>query len=154
MRRIDIIKKIMNFIKGEFIITSAGKISREVYYVRDRPRNFYVQGSMGSSLAIGIGLAICRPKEKVVVIAGDGEVLMSLSTLVLMKKLKLPNLKLYIIDNNCFQSTGGQKTNSDAVDFKSLCDCEVFKVDSESEEVPRIGMTHKEIKERFMKELK
>jgi len=109
---------------------------------------------MGASLGIGIGLALKRPEMDVVVIVGDGEILMSLSTLVLMNKLKLKNLKLFILDNNCYSSTGGQKTCSDAVDFTKIADCQVIKVESEKGDAPRIGLTHEEIKRRFMNAIK
>jgi thiamine pyrophosphate-dependent acetolactate synthase large subunit-like protein len=120
----------------------------------DRNKNFYVQGSMGAALPIGIGVALCRPKEKVIVIAGDGEILMGLSTLILLKKLqdknKIDNLELYILDNNKYQSTGGQKTVSDAIDFRCLCYCKVIFVSDSSKEVPRINIPHYKIKRRFM----
>ena len=91
MKRIDAVKTIMDAVTDELVVTSAGMISREVYAVRDRPRNFYVMGSLGATLGIGIGLAL-NTDMIVIVLAGDGDVLMSLGTLVLMNKLKLPNL--------------------------------------------------------------
>jgi len=150
MKRIDAIREIMeNKVKdGDLVIASSGMISREVYAVKDRPENFYVMGSMGSSLAIGIGLAL-NTDRKVVVIAGDGEILMSLGTLVLMNKLGLANLALFILDNNCYQSTGGQKTCSDAARFHDICDCFVVSVECEGSDVPRIPIPHKEIARRF-----
>ena len=87
--------------------------------------------------------------RNVYVIIGDGEALMSLGTLVLYNKLKMQNLGLIILDNGCYQSTGGQKTCSDAVDFTKLCGCVVFKVDPESKPVPRIPLSTKEITRRF-----
>ena len=138
----------MKDVTDELVITSCGMISREVYAVKDRPENFYVMGSMGVTLGIGIGLAL-NVDKKVLVIAGDGENLMNMGTLVLMNKLKLSNLRLIILDNNCYQSTGGQKSCSDAVDFSLICKCEVIKVDSISNNVPRIPLSHKEITRRF-----
>jgi len=138
----------MKDITDEFVITSCGMISREVYAVKDRAENFYVMGSMGASLGIGIGLAL-NIDRKVLVIVGDGEILMSLGTLVLMNKLKLPNLKLIILDNNCYQSTGGQKSCSDAVDFTKICNCTVIKVEGDDGDVPRIDIPHREVARRF-----
>jgi sulfopyruvate decarboxylase subunit beta len=150
MKRIEAIQNIMDSVTDELVISSTGKISREVFSIKDRPENFYVMGSMGASLGIGIGLAL-HTKRKVLVLAGDGDILMSLSTLVLMNKLKLPNLSLVILDNNCFESTGGQKTCSDAVDFTNICNhnCTVMKVGPSEVTVPRITLPHKEIMERF-----
>jgi sulfopyruvate decarboxylase subunit beta len=150
LKRIEAIKKIMDKVNDELVVSSCGMISREVFAVKDRPENFYVQGSMGATLGIGIGLAL-NTERKITVIAGDGEILMNLGTLVLMNKLRLPNLKLYILDNNCYQTTGGQKTCSDAVDFKKICkeNCEVIKVDRAGSQASRIPIPHKEIARRF-----
>jgi len=154
MKRIDAIKQIMDSVDDELVISSTGKISRELYNIKDRSANFYVMGSMGASLGVGIGVAL-HTDRKVIVIAGDGDILMSLSTLVLMNKLKLPNLSLYIIDNNCFESTGGQKTCSDAVDFTTICthNCKVMKVEATSSIIPRIDMPHKDVMRRFYNEI-
>ena len=119
MRRIDAIKKIVENLKDEIVISSAGMISRELYAIKDRPRNFYMLGSMGCALGIGLGIAI-NSKHKVIVISGDASALMSLGTLVLHKKLNPHNLKHYILDNNCHSSTGGQPTCSDVIDFSKL----------------------------------
>jgi len=157
MERIKAIEYIMKNIEDDVVISSCGKISREVFYIKDRPLNFYVQGSMGATVPIAIGLALSRPDKDIVAIVGDGEVLMSLGTLVLLNKLqkegKIKNLLLFILDNNCYQSTGGQKTVSDAVDFRLLCDCKVIFCEESKKEVPRITISHKEIKERFMRAL-
>ena len=157
MKRIDAIKDIMDTFTDEIVVSSCGRISREVFFVKDRPLNFYVMGSMGAALGIGIGVAL-NTKRKVVVIAGDGEILMNLGTLVLLKNLQdryeLKNLTLFILDNNCYQSTGAQPTVSHSVDFRLLCDCKVIFCGSDDNDVPRITMTHKEIKERFMDAIK
>lgn len=149
MKRIDAIKQIMPSITDEFVICSTGMPSREVYSVRDRQRNFYVMGSMGASLGIGIGLAINKPSIQVIVIAGDGDILMSLGTLILMNKLKLSNLQLIILDNNCYSSTGCQPTCSDAVDFTKIAQCEVYKVEPEKGNASRIDLPHELIARRF-----
>jgi len=152
MKRIEAIKNVMYNVKDEIVVSSCGKISREVYAVKDRPKNFYIQGSMGAALPVGIGLALST-NQKVIVLAGDGEILMGLDSLVLLNKLQRDsniNLELFILDNNKYQSTGGQKTLSDYIDFRMFCFCKVvFCTDSEKD-VPRIDIPHNEIKRRFM----
>ena len=149
MKRIDAIKKIMKNIRDELVISSTGMISRELYAVKDRSRNFYVLGSMGNALGIGLGIAI-NSRHKVVVISGDGEVFMSLGTLALHKKLNPKNLKHYILDNNCHSSTGGQPTCSDVVDFSKLApNTKVIKVNEEKGDAPRIPILPKQIARRF-----
>lgn len=144
----EAIASIMDRISDEFVIASTGTISREVFNCRDRARNFYVMGSMGAALGIGLGLAL-NTENKVVVIAGDGDVLMSLGTLALMNKLKLKNFELYIIDNNSYAATGCQSTCSDAINFEAIAVCEVIKVNSVKTDAPRITLSPKEISERF-----
>lgn len=149
MRRIDAIKKIMKGVTNEIVISSTGMISRELYAVKDRPRNFYIQGSMGSALGIGLGIAI-NSKHKVIVISGDGAVLMSLGTLALHKRLNPKNLKHYILDNNCHSSTGGQPTCSNVIDFSKIApNTEVIKVSKEKGDAPRIPLLPKQIMMRF-----
>lgn len=142
------VKNIMDKIGGEFVITSTGTISREVFKYKDRTKNFYVMGSMGAVLGIGLGLAL-NTKKRVVVIVGDGEILMSLGTLVLANRLKLENLKIYIIDNNSYAATGCQPTCSDSVDFSKIADCKVMKVNSIKTDAPRISLSPQDISKRF-----
>lgn len=154
MRRIEAIKIIMEGLTTACIISSNGMISREVYQVKDRDRNFYIYGAMGSALGVGIGLAYQRPDLTIGVINGDGAALMELGTLVLSKKLKLPNLFHFILDNNAYASTGGF-TCSDAADFSNIgfktC---VFNVSNEKGDAPRIPLTGEEVKRRFMNAIK
>lgn len=149
MRRIEAIREIMKEIKNEIVISSTGMISRELYAVKDRSRNFYMEGSMGCALAIGLGIAI-NSEHKVIVISGDGAVLMSLGTMVLHKKLNPSNLTHYILDNNSHSSTGGQPTSSDAIDFEKLApNTKVIKVSKETGDSPRIPLSPKQITKRF-----
>ncbi len=150
MRRIEAIEIIMKSVTDECIISSNGMISREVYQVKDRDRNFYIYGAMGSALGIGIGLAYQRPDLKVFVVNGDGAALMELGTLVLSKKLKLPNLFHFILDNNAYASTGGL-TCSDAVNFENIgFNTYTLPISSELGDAPRIPLTGAQVKERFM----
>lgn len=154
MKRIDAIQEIMDEVDDEeIVITSTGMISREVYHYKDRPRNFYVMGSMGSALGIGIGIALHKPNINVIVIVGDGEMLMGLSTLALMNKLMLSNLELYILDNHSYASTGEQPTCSDAINFGEIANCEVIEVEPGKGNAPRIDLSPREIEERFYDEI-
>ena len=153
MERIDAIKKIVEDVKEEVIISSTGMVSRDLYAAKDRLRNFYVLGSMGAALGIGIGIAYNRPDLKVIVISGDASCLMSLGTLVLYKKMNLPNLKHYVLDNNCHSSTGGQPTCSDAIDFAQF-NTIVYKVSKEKGQSPRIPLKPYKITKRFYESIR
>jgi len=154
MKRIEAIENIMDSVTDDIVVTSCGMISREVFAVKDRPRNFYVQGSMGATLPIAIGLALSKPTKNVIAIVGDGETLMNLGTLVLMKKLDLDNLELFILDNKQYETTGGQPTCSDAIDFRILCYCKVIFCGDSEKKVPRISIPHEEITRRFMRAIR
>ena len=152
MKRIDAIKEIMsNITYNEIVVLSNGMISREVFHKFDRALNFYMVGSMGMALPIGLGIAFARPDLYVTVISGDGAALMGLSSFVLHNKLKPSRLTHYILDNNCHATTGGQPTCSDAVDFEKLApNTKVIKVEKGMGDAPRISLTPVQLKERFM----
>jgi len=150
MNRSLCIKDIMNQVNDDdIVIASTGYIAREVYRQKDRDLNFYMQGSMGNAFAIGIGLAM-HVKNRVFVISGDGAVLMGLGSLITAKSLALHNLIHFILDNNCHESTGGQKTNSHLLDFRHLCkNTIVYKIGLDKDIPPRIKLSCKQITERF-----
>ena len=82
---------------------------RSLFQIQDRPRNFYMLGSMGLASSIGLGLALSQP-EQVLVIEGEGSVLMNLGSLATIGANSPPNLLLLIIDNQAYGSTGFQPT--------------------------------------------
>lgn len=151
MRRIEAIRRIMAGVTDELIIATTGLISRELYVVRDRPENFYMCGSMGCALPIGIGVAM-NADRRVIVLDGDGAALMSLGSLAVAKFLALPNLTHYILDNAAYASTGGQPTCSRAVDFEALGhQTHVIRVEPGNEkDTPRIPYEPQETLRRFM----
>jgi thiamine pyrophosphate-dependent acetolactate synthase large subunit-like protein len=155
MTRKEVLAELMKEVKeDDIIIASTGMVSRDLYLVKDRPLNFYMLGSMGNALAIGLGLAL-NTNRRVIVINGDGSALMSLGTMVTHKKLGPKNLRHIILDNNEHSSTGGQFTASDCIDFESLApDTFTFVVESGKGYSPRIPLTCKEIKTRFMEAFK
>ena len=92
------------------LICNIGFPSRELFSVKDRPENFYMLGSMGLASSIGLGLALARPERKVMVLDGDGSVLMNLGTLATIAHHAPENYQLVILDNCCYGSTGSQPT--------------------------------------------
>lgn len=135
------------------LIVSTGYLCRDVFTIADRPGNFYMAGSMGSAYGIGVGLSLFT-KRKVIVISGDGAALMNLGSLVLGNYLHRKNLIHFVIDNGCYASTGGQPTCSSDVDFSQFHNTFVIKTDKDEPPLPRISLSAKQIKERFMKEVK
>lgn len=150
MKRIDAIRQIMDTVTDELVIATTGMISREVFLVKDRAENFYMCGSMGCALSIGIGVAM-NSDRNVIVIDGDGAALMSLGSLAVASYLKLPNLKHYVVDNGTYASTGDQPTCSHSVDFAAIGhNVEVIQVEPGNEKgTPRIPYEPAEMTRRF-----
>jgi sulfopyruvate decarboxylase subunit beta len=95
-------------VKEALLISNLGYPSRELYAVKDRRENFYMLGSMGLASSIGLGLALAQPGRKVMVLDGDGSMLMNLGTLATIAHYAPENYLLVILDNCCYGSTGSQ----------------------------------------------
>ena len=96
--------------QNALLIGNIGYPSRELFAVHDRPENFYMLGSMGLASSIGLGLALAQPEKKMIVLDGDGSVLMNLGTLATIAHHAPENYLLVILDNCCYGSTGSQPT--------------------------------------------
>lgn len=133
--------------KDAIIIASTGLISRELYRVEDRALNFYMMGSMGCALAIGLGVALNVGCE-VHVISGDGAALMGMGSTQTFKSIDPENLFYWILDNGCHESTGGQKTNFDKKVFEQM-GANVIEIEKDEDIPPRIDLTPIQIQKRF-----
>ena len=111
MRRFEAIKRIMEVVTDEIVVCNLGHPSQELYMNKDRPENFYMLGSMGLASSIGLGIAMSQ-ERRVVVIDGDGAVMMNLSTFASIGVVRPKNYILAIIDNGAYGSTGFQETFS------------------------------------------
>ena len=78
----------------------------------DHPSNFYLWGGMGGAAMIGVGLAMAQPKRRVLVVTGDGEMLMGLGSLATIAAEKVKNLSIVVIDNELYSETGMQPTHT------------------------------------------
>ncbi len=92
------------------IIASLGHPAYDLFAASDRPANFYTWGSMGLASSIGLGLAMARPDRRVVVLDGDGSLLMNLGSLATIGWTRTTNLVLIVWDNQSYATTGGQDT--------------------------------------------
>jgi sulfopyruvate decarboxylase beta subunit len=106
---------VLDLLTDELVVVCNGFPSREAYAVRDRPGNFYMIGSMGVASAIGLGVALAQPGRTVVVLDGDGNVLMGMGTLATVGALKPKNFVHIVFDNEVYGSTGNQPTLSQSV---------------------------------------
>ena len=126
------------------VVHANGFICRESFSLKDREANFYMIGSMGLASSIGLGLAMCKPEKKVIIIDGDGNVLMALGTLAMIAAEAPENLIHVVIDNEVYESTGSQRSLSGKVNLEEIANStgynNVLRIDKKEE-----------IKEAFLK---
>ena len=135
LRRVDAIRILMEYVTDEIVVCNIGYPSRELYYIKDRPENFYMLGSMGLCSSIGLGLALSL-NRKVISIEGDGSILMNLGTLSTIGYTKPDNFILYIIDNSVYGSTGNQRThteNTNLCEIARACGIDAVEVSQEDD---------------------
>lgn len=94
------------------VITGLGAATYDVGITGDRPQNFYLWGAMGGTAMIGLGLAIAQPKRHVLVITGDGEMLMGMGSLATVAGAGVRNLSIAVLDNARFGETGSQRSHT------------------------------------------
>ena len=148
LKRIEAIQAIAKALTGdEYVIATTGKPSRELFSVWDRSKNFYMQGSMGHASSIGLGVALHHPQKKVVVLDGDGAILMHLGILSSIGHYKPRNFYHIILDNESYETTGDQDTTSPTTDLKAVAKACGYRFSEEA-------ATETEIKERIKAMLK
>ena len=135
MARREAIMDIMDNIKDEIVVCNIGFPSRELYDIKDRKENFYMIGSMGLASSIGFGLALARPDKDIVVIDGDGSLLMNMGSLVTIFANNPRNLTWIVIDNGAYGSTGNQDTYAQLIDLCDIAKSVGFKNSYNFEEV-------------------
>ncbi len=108
------------------VVTGLGSSSYDVGTV-DHPNTYYLWGGMGGAAMIGAGLAIAQPKRRVLVITGDGEMLMGLGSLATIGAEKISNLSIIVLDNELYSETGMQPTHtSRGVDLAGIAQAAGF----------------------------
>jgi len=111
---------VLELLTDQPVIICNGFPSREAFRLADRPTHFYMIGSMGVAPAIGLGVALSKPNKKVVVLDGDGNVLMGMGTLATVGALKPKNFIHVVFDNEVYGSTGNQPTFSRVVRLEQV----------------------------------
>lgn len=101
------------------IVSSTGKMSRELLMINDSPRNLYVVGSMGLASTVGLGLSLAT-QRKIIVLDGDGAALMQMGAFPMMGSYAGANLVHVVLDNGVHESTGGQETVAKNVAFSQV----------------------------------
>lgn len=129
MKSYGVVETIVGALRGDELVVSAnGMISRELFAARDSSDNFYMLGSMGLASSIGLGLALAVPDRKIVVLDGDGNLLMNMGSLATIGSSSPRNLVHIVFDNESYVSTGGQPSASKTVELEKVAESCGFKV--------------------------
>ena len=122
MKRSECIGMLYPELDDKLVVTIMGACAQELYDLGHKENFFYLQHAMGLASSIGLGLAMHLPEEGIVVLDGDGSVLMNLGTLATMARYRPRNLTHIIFDNGSLLSTGGfaSHTTSGITDLAAI----------------------------------
>jgi sulfopyruvate decarboxylase subunit beta len=110
MLRADALQAIYPELEHRIVVTIMGAVAVELYMLGHRHNFFYLEHAMGLASSMGLGIALAMPEHKVIVIDGDGSLLMNLGTLSTMARYKPGNLLHIVFDNESLLSVGGFPT--------------------------------------------
>jgi thiamine pyrophosphate-dependent acetolactate synthase large subunit-like protein len=112
LQRRDVVKKILSNRNDLLVVAGLGSTSWDITAAGDSPLSFPIWGAMGQAAMIGLGIALARPERRVLVVTGDGEMLMGLGSLATIGVQRPANLTLVVIDNERYGETGMQATHT------------------------------------------
>lgn len=98
--------------KNTLVVAGLGASTYDLAAAGDNPRNLYLWGAMGGAVMMGLGLALAQPDTPVVVVTGDGEMLMGMGSLATVGLQKPKNLSILVLDNEAYGETGGQMSHT------------------------------------------
>jgi thiamine pyrophosphate-dependent acetolactate synthase large subunit-like protein len=107
-----VIETLLKNRKDTLIINGLGGTCWDIASLGDNDLNFYVWGGMGNACMIGLGLSLSQPEKKIIVITGDGEMLMGIGSLATIAVKQPKNLSIVIFDNELYGETGNQETHT------------------------------------------
>lgn len=110
--RREVVQKLLAGRKDLLVVTGLGSPSYDVMAAGDHDNNYYLWAAMGSAAMVGLGLATAKPDHSVLVITGDGEMLMGMGGLATIATRKPANLTIAILDNGHFGETGMQVSHA------------------------------------------
>jgi thiamine pyrophosphate-dependent acetolactate synthase large subunit-like protein len=136
-KRRDVVKALLEN-RGELlVIAGLGSTAWDITAAGDSPLSFPLWGAMGQAAMMGLGLALAQPKRRVLVITGDGEMLMGLGSLATIGVQHPVNLSVVVIDNERYGETGMQATHTaHGVDLEAVArGCGLKVVSGEVQEI-------------------
>lgn len=129
MNRSDLTRRVVAALhEDQAVVGGIGHSNFDLWAAGHRPQNFYMLGSMGSAPAIGLGVALAQPERQVIVLEGDGSLLMQLGSLGTIAASGAKNLTVIVWDNGAYQITGSQKTLTESgVDLVAMARAAGFR---------------------------
>src|SRR5258705_11431940 len=128
LHRRDVVESLLSKRKDLLVIAGLGSTAWDITAAGDSPLNFPMWGAMGQAAMLGLGLALAQPKRRVLVITGDGEMLMGLGSLATIGVQQPKNLSVVVIDNGRYGQTGMQEaTQAPGVDLAHVAKACPFK---------------------------
>jgi thiamine pyrophosphate-dependent acetolactate synthase large subunit-like protein len=110
LERRDAVARLLADRDAMLVVTGLGSPTYDAFAAGDHDLNFYLWGAMGSAAMVGLGLALAQPRRPVVVLTGDGEMLMGLGAFATIAQHRPPNLTIVVLDNEQYAETGLQST--------------------------------------------
>jgi thiamine pyrophosphate-dependent acetolactate synthase large subunit-like protein len=125
LERRSVVSALLEGRKDAIAVGGLGASTYDIAAAGDHDRNFYLWGAMGGAVMIGLGVALAQPELPVVVITGDGEMLMGMGSLATVGLQQPKNLTIIVLDNEVYGETGGQAShtaaNTDLVGVAKAC---------------------------------
>ncbi len=119
MNRLELLKILKKHITDEIVISSYSTAS-EWIEINDRPLNYFSHGAMGLGSSHGLGMALAQPDRRVVVLDGDGSLLMNLPTLVTIGRVAPKNFTHLVFRNGTYEANGGHPIPNPKTDFEAM----------------------------------
>ncbi|MEW5915161.1 MAG: thiamine pyrophosphate-dependent enzyme [Gemmatimonadota bacterium] len=110
MKRIEALQRLYPDLERCVVVTIMGAVAAEMQSLGHRPNFFYLQHAMGLASSMGLGIALARPDAQVIVLDGDGSILMNLGGLTTLARYRPRNLIHIVFDNESLLSVGGFPT--------------------------------------------
>jgi thiamine pyrophosphate-dependent acetolactate synthase large subunit-like protein len=112
IQRREAVAQILKARGDALVVTGLGSTTYDAFATADSPLTFYLWGAMGGAAMIGLGLANAQPQRRVLVLTGDGEMLMGLGSLATVGAQRSANLAIVVIDNEHYAETGMQPSHT------------------------------------------
>ena len=112
LRRREVVRDLLKGRKDLLVVAGLGSTAWDITAAGDHDLSFPLWGAMGQAAMLGLGLALAQPKRRVLVITGDGEMLMGLGSLATIGAQQPKNLSVVVIDNERYGETGMQETHT------------------------------------------